>query len=135
MNKWLQGFLEKNKKMLFAHLISLGILLLGLVLCRYVFFNLHGMKEWPFDLLLFGLAALLLSLLARKQYAPWFTSTGYFLGFWIAFIFHTHGFDPAGGKTDNFWGIWMVAFFCCILAGFLFEVVVKWWRLLKNRKV
>ena len=128
-----QEFLQKHKKLLLVHLISVGVLLLEFVLCRYVFFTLHGMKEWPFDLFMIGLAALLISLFARKQYAPWFTSIGYFLGFWIAVIFHTHGFDPGGGKTDNLWGIWMVAFFCCILAGALFEVAIKWWKLLKTR--
>lgn len=131
MNKE-KEFLQRYKTLLLTHLVSLGLLFLELVLCRYVFFGLHGMKEWPFDLLVFGVAALLLSLLARKQYAPWFTSVGYFLAFWIAEIFHTHEFDPGGGKTDNFWGIWMVAFFGCILAGFLFEGAIKWWRLLKT---
>ena len=134
MSKRLRNFLQEHKRFLLAHLLSLGVLLLEFFLCRYVFFHLHGMKEWPYDLLLFGLVALLLSLLARKQVAPWFKSIGYFLGFWIAVIFHTHGFDPGGGKTDNLWGIWMVTFFVCILAGFLFELVIKWRKLLKNRK-
>ena len=117
-----------------THLLSLSVLLLGFVLCRYTFFELHGMKEWPVDLLFAGLIALLISLFARKQYALWFTSVGYFFGFWIAVIFHTHGFDPGGGKTDNLWGIWMVAFTVCIIAGFLVEIAVKWWRLLRQHK-
>lgn len=127
-------FLQKHKKLFLVHLSSLGVLLLGFVLCRYAFFGLHGMDEWPFNLLIAGLVSLLISLLAGKQYAPWFTSVGYFLGFWMGVIFHTHGFDPGGGKTDNLWGIWMLVFLGCILAGFLFELVLKWWKLLeKNR--
>ena len=133
MSKWLSDFFKKHKKIFLIHLISIGILVISFVLCRYAFFGLRGMNEWPFTLLLFGLAALLLSLLARKKCAPWFISAGYFIGFWIAVIFHTHGFDPGGGKTDNFWGIWMVAFFACILVGIFFEVGLKWWKLLKKR--
>lgn len=134
MSKKIQELMQQNKKVLWTHLISFGVLILGFLLCRYVFFGMHGMKEWPQDLLLFGLIALFVSLLARKHIAPWFTSVGYFLGFWVAVIFHTHGYDPGGGKTDNLWGIWMVTFFVCILAGFLLESVLKWWNLLKKKR-
>ena len=124
--------LQKHKKLLVTHLIALGILLLGLILCRYVFLGVHGMKEWPVVLFQFGLVALLVSLLARKQCAPWFTSVGYLFSFWVGVLFHTHGFDPGGGKTDNLWGIWMVTFLVCIFSGFLLEVILKWYRLLKK---
>lgn len=134
MSKGLQNFLQKHKKLFLVHLISLGVLLLGFILCRYAFFGLHGMGEWPFDLLIAGLVALLISLLAGKQNAPWFTSVGYFLGFWMGVLFHTEGYDPGGGKTDNLWGIWMLVFLGCIVAGFLLELALKWWKLLqKNR--
>ena len=134
MSKRVSVFWQNYKRTLVLHLISFGVLLFGFLLCRYAFFDLHGMKEWPVDLLIVGIVVLLISLLARKQYAPWFTSIGYFFGFWVAVIFHTHGFDPGGGKTDNLWGIWMVTFFVCILAGFLFEVILKWRNLLKKER-
>lgn len=41
----------KNKKNFILHLICLGILCVGYVLTRYVFFDLHGMKAWPLVLL------------------------------------------------------------------------------------
>ena len=132
MSKGLQTFWQKNKKVLVAHLLSLAILLLGFVLCRYAFFGLHGMGEWPFDLLIAGIVFLFISLLARKQYAPWFNSIGYSFGFWLGVLFHKEGLDPGGGKTDNLWQIWTVVFLACILAGFLFEIVLKWRRLLKK---
>ena len=129
MSKRLQSFLQKHQQRLLIHSICTGVLLLGFALCRYVFFGLHGMDEWSFDLLIAGLVFLLISLLAGKKYAPWFNSQGYFAGFWAGVIFHTHGFDPGGGKTDNLWSIWMLVFFGCILAGFFFEVIIKWWKL------
>jgi len=52
MSKGCKALLQQNKEVLLAHLISFGILLLGFVLCRYAFFGLHGMKEWPAPLIL-----------------------------------------------------------------------------------
>ncbi len=132
MSKGFKALLQQNKKVLLAHLISLGILLLGFLLCRYAFFGLHGMKEWPIDLFKVGIAAILISLFARKQYVPWFVAGGYILGFWLGVLFHTEGTDPGGGKTDNLWIIWTVVFLGCILAGILCEIWMKWRKLLKK---
>lgn len=132
MSKGVKEFWKKNKKLLLIHLVAFCVLLLGFFLCRCVFFGLHGMKEWPADLLWIGLAALLVSLLTRKQYVPWFTAIGYVLGFWAGALFHTEGTDPGGGKTDNLWIIWMIVFLGCILAGILCEIWMKWRKLLKK---
>jgi len=132
MSKRFKTVLQENKKVLLAHLISFGILLLGFVLCRYAFFGLHGMKEWPVDLFIVGMAALFISLFARKQYVPWFTASGYVLGFCLGVLFHAEGTDPGGGKTDNLWLIWTVVFLGCILAGILCEIWMKWRKLLKK---
>lgn len=131
MSKGFKKVLQSNKKALLAHLICLGILLLGFVLCRYVFFDLHGMKEWPVDLLIAGLTALLISLFARKQYVPWFTAGGYVFGFLLGVLFHTEGTDLGGGKTNNLWIIWTVVFAVCILAGGVIEILLRWARRLK----
>lgn len=128
-----KGIIQQNKKVLWIHLISLGVLFLGFLLCRYAFFHLHGMKEWPLDLLLFGLAAWLISLLARKQVAPWFTSVGYFAWFWLGVIFNKETVDAHGTRGDMLPFIWLWGFLACIFAGFLLEAILKWWRLLKNR--
>lgn len=133
MNK-VKEFLQKNKPLLLVHLYSLGILLLGFIICRYATFgSIHEMKEWPFDLLIAGLVVQLVALLARKQYVQWFSAVGYSLGFWLGAIFHKEGFDPGGGRTDNLWQIWTIVFLVCILAGIIFEIAVKWWKLLKKR--
>jgi MFS family permease len=132
MSKRVNEILRQNKNVLLMHAVSFGILFLGFVLCRFVFFGLHGMKEWPLDLLVVGLVVLLVSMLARRKYVPWFSSIGYFVGFLAGVIFHTKGFDPGGGRTDNLWQIWTIIFVVCILAGIVFEFVMKWWRLLKK---
>ena len=125
---------KKENKALWNNLISFGILLLGFVLCRFVFFELHGMKEWPLDLWIAGTVVILASLIARKQLVPWFTAVGYLLGFFAGLIFHTEGSDPSGGRTDNLWQIWTVVFAVCILAGIIFEIAMKWRKLLYNRR-
>lgn len=123
-----------DKKVLLNHLLSTGVLFLGFIICRYAVFGVfHNMKEWPVDLFVAGLLVHLISLLAKKQYVPWFISGGYSLGFWLGVIFHTEGFDPGGGRTDNLWQIWTVVFVLCILAGIVLEIVAKWRRLLKKR--
>ena len=127
--------MEKNKKLLLTHGISFGILLIGFLMCRFAFFELHGMREWPFDLWIAGVVVILVSMMAKKQLVPWFTTVGYFLGFLAGVIFHTEGVDPGGGRTDNLWQIWMVVFVVCILAGVIFEIVIKWWRLLYKKNL
>lgn len=124
-----------NKGVLQIHLLSLGLLLLAFVVCRYVPFGIDGMKEWgwPVDLLLAGIVALLILLIARKKYAPWFIPAGYFLGFLLGVLFYTEGTDPGGGKTDNLWQIWTLAFLAFILIGIVTDTVIKWYRLLKRR--
>ena len=124
-----------DKGVLQTNLLSLVLLLLGFVVCRYVPFGIDGMKEWewPVDLLLAGILALLILLIARKKYAPWFIPAGYFLGFLLGVLFHTEGTDPGGGKTDNLWQIWTLAFLACILIGIVTDTVIKWHRLLKRR--
>ena len=124
--------MEKNKKLLLTHGSSFGILLIGFLLCRFVFFELHGMREWPFDLWIAGVVVILASLIARKQLVPWFTAVGYLLGFFAGLIFHTEGSDPGGGRTDNLWQIWTVVFAVCILVGVIFEIAMKWRKLLKK---
>lgn len=129
-----QELLQKNKQLFLIHLYSLGVLLLGFIICRYAVFGvIHGMKEWPVDLLIVGLGVHLISLLARKQYVPWFASGGYSIGFWLGAIFHTEKPALHGGIDDNLWEIWTVVFLVCILAGVIFEVIIKWWNLLKKR--
>lgn len=134
MSKGIQNFLQKHKKLLLVHLVSIGVLSLEFVLCRYVFFGLHGMKEWPCDLFVIGMVALLISLFARKQYAPWFTSISYFVWFWLGKIFNKVTIDSHGTRESSMPIIWIFGFLAFILIGFLFEIALKWWRLLKNRK-
>ena len=132
MSKNFKEVIQQYKSIMVVYVVSLGILLLGFVLFRFVFFGLHGMKEWPVILLVTGVIVLLLSLLTRRKYVPWFTAGGYLFGFFGGIIFHKEGLDPGGGRTDNLWQIWTITFVFCIVAGGITEVVMKWRKLLKK---
>ncbi|MBS5956663.1 MAG: hypothetical protein KIC73_07095 [Clostridiales bacterium] len=78
-------------------------LLLYLVyfLCRYMFIHLHGMKEWPFDLLVFGLIIITVAAFFNARRVMVLTVVGYIGGFAMGIMFGVDGVDPGGGKTNN----------------------------------
>ena len=94
-----------RKKNLFHHVITVVILLIGFVLCRYVFFDVHEMKEFPLLLFALGLAALIISCLSSKKVAPYFISLGYIIGFAFGFIFQITKMDANGVSVNNLWVI------------------------------
>lgn len=124
--------MKENRTKLWERLAPFGVLLAGFLLCRFAFFGLHGMKEWPLDLLLAGLVVITMSLLTKKQIIAWFTAAGYLAGFFVGVLFHREGFDPGGGRTDNLWILWTVAFMVCIVAGAITQTAMKWRRLVKR---
>ena len=54
----MKEYIAKHKVSLINHVIGLGILMVGFALGRYVFFDVHGMKEFPSVLLTLGLVAI-----------------------------------------------------------------------------
>ena len=124
--------MKENNKQILKLVAPFGVLLAEFLLCRFAFFGLHGMKEWPLDLLLAGLVVVTMSLITKKQVIAWFTSIGYLVGFFVGVLFHSEGFDPGGGRTDNLWQIWTVTFMACIVIGAITQTVMKWRRLVKR---
>ena len=70
----MKEYMLNNKKSVVNHVISLGILLVGFILGRYVFFDVHGMKEFPVVLLILGLVVMVISGLSTKKIIPYFYS-------------------------------------------------------------
>ena len=113
----------KNKKNLILHLISLGVLCVGYFLTRYVFFDLHGMKQWPLMLFVCGAVVIAGSLFVRAKQVPVFTALSYIGGFAAGALFQTDGVDAGGGGTNNLWIIWTVVFVCFTLASIFTELL------------
>lgn len=107
------------------HLASLCVLCAGYLLCRYVFFAVHCMKQWPACLFLLGLAVLGISFFAKKKWTPLVTSFSYPIAFAIGALFQTDGTDPGGGRTNSLWAIWTVVFVCATVLSAAGETVKK----------
>ena len=120
-----KGTMRLAKKTMAVHLVSFCVLCMGFLLCRYVFFEIHGMKDWPFYLFLFGFVVLAISLAAKASFVPVVTSFSYLFSFVIGRILQTERTDAAGGRTGNFWIIWTVVFVCAVLFSVLGETVKK----------
>ena len=101
------------------------ILLFEFLLCRFAFFKIHGMKEWPAILLAAGLAVILISCLIRVRHIAVFTDLGYISGFFIAVLIHKKGIDPGSGAADNFWILWTAVFVCFIVASLSCELTLR----------
>lgn len=92
-----------NKKNIRNHLVSLSILCAGFALCRYVFFDIHGMKQLPVALFGVGIVFLAISFFLRGKVAPIIIALAYLIGFVSGVVFETDGVDAGGGATSNLW--------------------------------
>ena len=122
----MEVFYTKHKKNLILHLISLGILGVGYVLTRYIFFDDHGMKQWPLVLFVCGIVIISVSFFAKAKQVPVITALSYIVGFVAGVVFQTDGVDAGGGRTNNLWIIWAVVFVCFTLASILTKLIVIW---------
>ena len=100
------------KRMLAQCAGSTGALLISYLLSRYLFFDLHGMKSFPFYLLCAGVAVSAVA-----------AAVGYIAGFFCGMAFGSVGTDPGGGRTCSGWLIWGGIFFGCLLIGAVLQLV------------
>ena len=117
----MKEYILNNKKSVVNHVIALGILLVGFILGRYVFFDVHGMKEFPAVLLILGLVVMVISGLSTKKIFPYFISVGYIIGFIFGLIFQVTKMDANGVSVNNLWVIWAVVYVAFIMLGVICE--------------
>ena len=107
----------------FGAVMALGI---GFILCRFTFFHLHGMKQWPFVLFIFGLTAILIAAVFNARKAMYSTAGGYIIGFAMGMLFNWDTFHPEygpnGSYTNNGWLIWLLSFLLFIAVGLIWEI-------------
>lgn len=114
-----------TKKNAVIYIVSLLILCIGFILCRYVFFEMHGMRDWPLVLFAFSFIVVGFSFLFKARLVPIFTSIAYIAGFIAGVVFQTNGSDYGGGSTNNLWLIWTAVLLVIIAAAALGEWAVK----------
>lgn len=105
--------------------IMIIILAISYWLSRFVFFEMHGMKDWPNLMALVSIIIIIIAYLAGKRMISLMTVLGYMGGFILAMIFNRDGLDPGGGRTNNAWIIWVIVLFVCLLIGLISEVFLK----------
>ena len=114
---------SKSKKVwIIALLLCLGV---SYLLCRFVFFDIHGMKDWPGLLAVVSLIVLLTAIAFKLRWTSAAAAFGYIFGFILGAIFNTDGLDPGGGRTNNFWIIWAAGMLFCIVAGLAADIALK----------
>lgn len=113
-----------SKKNIIIHLLSLCVLCLGFVLCRYVFFDIHGMKQLPVLLLGVGIVSVVISFFIEGKTTPFCTAFAYIISFVAGVIFQTDDIDVGGATTNNLWLIWAVVFVGLTLVGIISEKIV-----------
>ncbi len=112
------------------YFISLCVLCIEFILCRYVFFEIHGMKDWSLILFLFGLFVMVISFLLKARLVSICTAIAYMVGWIAGIIFQTDGVDLGGGKTNNLWIIWTVVFIFGVILSVLIQLIV-----IKKKKI
>ena len=113
----------KNKSLWGISMI--GLLGISYWLCRYVFFEMHGMKDWPNLLAILSVFILVIATIFGNRIISAATVIGYIGGFILAMIFNTDGVDPGGGRTNNGWIIWGAIFSFSILIGLFLSLITK----------
>lgn len=107
--------------------ISILVLLIGFVFCRYVFFGVHGMKQWPTILFVSGLVGIAVSSFFKCKFISISASFGYIIAFVLAVLFEQDYAEPTGAVTMNsLWIIWTVSYLCYVLLGVIVEIVKRY---------
>lgn len=94
-------------------------------LCRFVYFGIHGMKQWPNMLAIVGLITIVIASIGGRRLLSVATVVGYMGGFIVAMLFNTYGIDQGGGRTNNAWEIWGVTFILSILISIFLGFISK----------
>lgn len=113
------GFMEAKKRLTLA-LGGAAVLAAEWALVRFPLFGLHGMKEWPTDLLLFGLIAAVAAGALGAKWAVFGTLAGYLAGFFCGVMFNYPGKTPG---TRMGWWVWTCVFLAGIALGIAASII------------
>ena len=102
--------------------LSLAAVLASYLILRYLLFDLHGMKEFPFILCLAGVLLIVFTGIIRKnKVSPPLIALGYIGGFVAGALF---SYDYGEG-LNNLWIIWMWCFVVASLFGMIGDLILK----------
>lgn len=113
------------KKRLCFTALSILLLTIEFLFCRFVMFDLHGMKEFPFVLFLDGLFVIIISAVFNSTKTMLCTVVGYIAGFVLAALFNKDWIAMYGARMNNFWLWFMGGMAAFILIGVIWDVVSR----------
>lgn len=114
---------------------SVVALFICYLICRFVFYGLHGMKDWPFVLLVLGETVIAIAAFTDSRTAMGCAAADYGVGFIAGMLFSGYGYRDYGSNVDgefvveyralvdNGWLIWTAVYLTVILAGIIGEIV------------
>lgn len=115
---------QKVKRMIYPA-ISILLLSIEFVICRYLLFNLHELKQLPFVLFIFGLIVILCSTIFNSKKTMACTVLGYISSFFIGVIFQVDWIDSHGTAMNSLW-IWFVfGMLAFVIIGSVWELIDK----------
>ena len=117
---------NSNKKARVLWVVGAVIaLLLSFLLCRFVFFEFHGNKQWPVIMLVIGLVAAGNAAVFNSKIMMVCTVAGYLGGFFIGLLQGVDVVDPGGGMINDWWVKWTISFFAIVAIGVISELIGK----------
>ena len=116
---------ESKRNRLFWIAGAAAALVLCFLLCRYLFFDFHGNKQWPVVLLVAGLITSGVAAIFDGKKLMICTVLGYIAGFAFGIAFGVDGVDQGGGATNNWWIIWTISFVAIIVIGAIWEIISR----------
>ena len=115
--------MNKNNNRHMLHFFSFTVLCMGYLLTRYLLFEFHGMKEWPFDLFAGCLAILIISYIGDFRAVTMITSVSYMTGFFVGLFLHKTTIDDIAGRSDNLWFIWLMTIITAVTVSVIMEIM------------
>lgn len=101
------------------------LLFISFLLCRYVFFDLHQMKQFPLVLFLLGLSIISVASIFDKAKLAICTVLGYNAGFTMGILFDADWTDSHGTRMTNTWIWFVVVMLLFVCFGIIWEVISK----------
>jgi membrane-associated PAP2 superfamily phosphatase len=118
---------QKRIKMAGWPLGTAILLIISYFVCQYPLIDLHGMGEWPFDLLVFGLIVISIAFCFNARKVMICVLIGYIVGFIIGVIFQVDTYDSINNfMSNNLWILWTITMLGFIFCGIVFEIIKKY---------
>ncbi len=105
---------------------SISLFVIFYIICRFITFDIHQMKEGPLIVALAGIIILPITYIFKLNFTTITATLGYIIAYIIGVIFNTNGVDPSGGTTNNLWIIWIISYWIFIGLGILIDIIFKY---------